>query len=977
MKLTKLGVGLLAASMLGGCGDDPAGDVDSPAEGTDGGADDDLGDDDVGDDDAPADDDVGDDDAPGDDDLGDDDVTEPPDAGPGDGGIPLVGTEGTDGGEILIDVPDGGVDAPTITISGQIRVSDRLFLDKDVKNIDVLVGSNGSEADDAFQEVAQDITSPCQVAGYLGPSATAEDDETKIDNVDYYKVQLEANQPVTLVIAEPGSDIEAADLELYLLDENSEGIQAGGTWVTDSLGIGDKEQVIAPATGTYWIAVERYQDSDGEDDDFESLYTLSVGILQSSDMQEEMADMMLSTKYEAIPNQVYVETSDRNFQVAGATTKTFGRHQLVSLDDGGPAARGSRDARWLVHQVKKIAKRPGVEKAFPNYVYKPTAAPNDPLHAIQWHYDQIDMESAWDNTDLIGADSARGAGVVVAVIDTGVAMDHEDFVNADGSSQITTDGHDMISLFGQDDGTCGPQPCPDIAVDGDGIDANPDDPGDGRTPGDHSFHGTHCSGTIAAATDNGRGGSGVAPKAHIMALRALGKGGGTTTDIAESIRYAAGLENASGEVPAQRADIISMSLGGPRSDVYQDAIDAARAAGVIVIAAAGNEASDVNFVGPASHDGVVAVSAVDFNRELAFYSNFGTAIDVAAPGGDTGADANLDGNEDGVISMVFKNEGRTLYAAYQGTSMATPHVAGVAALMKSVWKDMTPEDFDRVLASGELTIDVGSSGRDDSFGVGLINANKAVIVAAREAEVDLVANPVIGVSTTVLDFGGDGNGDTLALNITNNGAEATELTIDNIMIDQSWLTLTPGEEGENVVTVDRMDASIQDGVNSASITIESSGGTATVDVRLFKGLEPAGGDLDILYIMLVDPISGEAKFQEAAFKEEGEYEYTLPDVTPGKYYLVAGSDLADTLFLGNDGNAYGAFPLAQDPLLLCVNQDPDAPECREHVAADRSDVNFGMQILTDKGAEFEDDPNQEETGVRMAGASGWRIKRLW
>src|SRR5690606_39576275 len=102
-----------------------------------------------------------------------------------------------------------------------------------------------------------------------------------------------------------------------------------------------------------------------------------------------------------------------------------------------------------------------------------------------------------------------------------------------------------------------------------------------------------------------------------------------------------------------------------------------------------------------------------------------------------------------------------------------------------------------------------------------------------------------------------------------------------------------------------------------------------------------------------------------------------PDIVPGKYYVVAGSDLADTLFLGNDGNAYGAFPLAQDPLLLCVNQDPTAVECREHVTEDRTDVNFGMQILTDKGAEFEDDPNQEEIGTRMAGASGWRIKRLW
>jgi hypothetical protein len=237
---------------------------------------------------------------------------------------------------------------------------------------------------------------------------------------------------------------------------------------------------------------------------------------------------------------------------------------------------------------------------------------------------------------------------------------------------------------------------------------------------------------------------------------------------------------------------------------------------------------------------------------------------------------------------------------------------------------------------------------------------------------------VLGVSTTVLDFGGDGNGDELALTISNNGAGDTDLTIDNVMTEQTWLSLSPGEEGENVVSVDRDDASIQDGVNSGSISIESNGGSVTIDVRLFKGVEPAGGDVDILYIMLVDPISGEALFQEAAFKEEGDYAYELPEVTPGKYYLVAGSDLADTFFLGNDGNVYGAFPLAQDPLLLCINQDPDAVECREHMTEDRAEVNFGMQILTDKGAEFEEDPDQEEVGSSMIGsASGWRIKRLW
>src|SRR5690606_13816325 len=141
-----------------------------------------------------------------------------------------------------------------------------------------------------------------------------------------------------------------------------------------------------------------------------------------------------------------------------------------------------------------------------------------------------------------------------------------------GSSQLTNTGFDLISD-------------PDVAADGDGPDSNPDDPGDGRSQGDSSFHGTHCAGTVAASTNNGVGAAGVAPNAKVMPVRVLGRGGGTLEDIRQGVLYAAGIENSTGQLPSQKADIISMSLGGPGvSDAMTAAVAAANAEGVIVIA---------------------------------------------------------------------------------------------------------------------------------------------------------------------------------------------------------------------------------------------------------------------------------------------------------------------------------------------------------------------------------------------------------
>ncbi len=367
----------------------------------------------------------------------------------------------------------------------------------------------------------------------------------------------------------------------------------------------------------------------------------------------------------------------------------------------------------------------------PNYIRRASRIPDDPFYAYQWNYSNINLPLAWDLTQ--GSDQ-----VIVAVVDTGVLLEHPDL-----NGQLIA-GYDFIRD-------------PDRARDGDGIDADPNDSGDLGFGGSSSFHGTHVAGTIAAHSDNGDGVAGVAWLARVMPVRALGVDGGTTYDVIQAIRYAAGLSNDSNTTPPRRADIINLSLGSSfSSQTEQNTIDQVRNAGVIVIAAAGNDASS-NPSFPAAYAGVVSVAATTITRTHASYSNFGPTIDVAAPGGNSATDVNGDGIGDGVVS-TFGDDAHTPvtfgYAALTGTSMATPHVAGVAALMKSVYPDLTPAQFDDALTAGLLTDDLGAPGRDDQFGNGLINAQKAVAASVALANgAGTPVDPVLAVSPASINFG--------------------------------------------------------------------------------------------------------------------------------------------------------------------------------------------------------------------------------
>jgi serine protease len=312
--------------------------------------------------------------------------------------------------------------------------------------------------------------------------------------------------------------------------------------------------------------------------------------------------------------------------------------------------------------INKLENHDCVEWVEPVTKVESTSIPNDEYYKYQWHMEMLNVTEAWKTTE--------GKGVVVAVVDTGVSA------NEDGFFKLLK-GRDFVD--------------------------------DDNDPEDMNGHGTHVAGTIAQATNNKVGTVGVAPKASILPVRVLdANGSGSNTWVANGIIWA--VDNG--------ANIINLSLGSSaNSDVVEDACAYAYENGVTVLAATGNDGFS-DFIGyPAALQTTIAVGSVDGKKGVAFYSNQGKQIDLVAPGGDTSVDADGDGMQDGVLQET-RLGGKWAYHYLQGTSMATPHAAGVAALVYA--NGVTdPDDIRDVLTS--TAQDLGDKGWDSTFGHGMVD----------------------------------------------------------------------------------------------------------------------------------------------------------------------------------------------------------------------------------------------------------------
>jgi len=374
-------------------------------------------------------------------------------------------------------------------------------------------------------------------------------------------------------------------------------------------------------------------------------------------LAENEAD--LSDEEEEVPGEVAVELrEDISSRDLAAIKGEYGLHSNSSWSDEHDKLEVAivpvaEEASLL----GRLSRDPRVAHAERMEVLRASFVPNDPLYEKQWHLQRVGAETAWEYS--------CGEGVTVAVIDTGVAcFDKGPFSRgSDLAGTRCEGGYNFVS--------------------------------DSPEAYDDQGHGTHVAGTIAQTTNNGKGVAGLAYCARLMPIKVLNsRGWGTMTNVAEGIRFAA--DNG--------AQVINMSLGGGGSSILEDAVNHALSKGVVVVAAAGNSGRSVGY--PAAYAGVIAVSATDSNDKIAYFSSRGPEIAIGAPGVN-------------VTQQTICNGGKNkceIFGSFSGTSMASPHVAGVATMLVGMGVG-GPSPVRDALASGARPM-----GDPTLYGAGILSA---------------------------------------------------------------------------------------------------------------------------------------------------------------------------------------------------------------------------------------------------------------
>ncbi|WP_052326745.1 S8 family serine peptidase [Deinococcus peraridilitoris] len=367
------------------------------------------------------------------------------------------------------------------------------------------------------------------------------------------------------------------------------------------------------------------------------------------------------------------------------------------------------DDRVLAATLDELRGRADVEYAERDERLTVSKAPNDQDYPEQWNLTAVNMPQAWE----VATGSPRS---VIAVLDTGILFDprrpacrHPDLEGK------VLPGADFISD-------------PGVSGDGGGRDSDPYDPGGDQPDGSSSYHGTHVAGIAAAATNNALGVAGVNWNARILPVRVLGRNGGVVSDVADALLWAAGIKVLGAPFNPTPAHVINLSVGGQGSACpasLQRAIDTVVNRGVVVVAAAGNSGQDVSGIFPANCSGVISVGATTRGGNRASYSNYGVGLDLMAPGGS---------ESDGVYNLlgddVYANTDPRFYtyAPVAGTSMAAPHVAALAALLKEQRPGLTPAQVVQRLRNTAIPLTATQCGRVGSSecGAGLIDAARAL-----------------------------------------------------------------------------------------------------------------------------------------------------------------------------------------------------------------------------------------------------------
>jgi serine protease len=818
---------------------------------------------------------------------------------------------------LLLAACPGGHKDTTSRVGGVVSFASGEISDGDVADPNAPYHPNDAA------ETAQAVPAGSRIGGWVGAG---------MDELDWYRTTLGASQQVSFTVVEAAANGGITACLFAVSDTATPTDCVSPSGATDVL--------TASVAGDYYVLVEAVSGA--------SSYVLRIGAAAAV----AIGPPALHLSAEFVPGEVLVRfrepaaraaapgqrawaaATDLGLELAagaqggpallragGAAERAIALRRLglapLAVEPGGASLDPVVDAkRETLRMVAGLRARADVASADPNYVYHPTYLPTDPdafctpeakdppcHHWQQWHYRLIGVPQAWD------AEPTRGAGVIVAVIDTGVFLAHPDL-----EGRLTTDGYDFVSD-------------PTAARDGNGVDSNPNDPGDDARPGQSSYHGTHVAGTIVAGASNGRGGAGIAFGAKVMPIRALGVGGGTSNDIIQAVRYVSGRPNASGHLPTRRADIANLSFGCV--DCYSATEDAeyqaARDAGVILVAAAGNDGKAVDSY-PAAYPSVLSVGAVtsEAPTALASYSNTGPTVALVAPGGDA-TDRDGDKRPDEVFSTWVDDKTtpgmqNPVYAFMAGTSMASPHVAGVVALMKAACPTLGPDQLRFILTAGKMTGTLGAGPRNDTFGYGLVDAGKGV--EAARAECGRPVPPSLTASPARFAFAPRQTSKLVTVS-TSGGDPAVVVSVTSIDPGATWLTVEPDAVDAvdaNGLGTYRLTVNLDDPALAANDTYgatvlfgASSGTVLPVPVSVRVGPVASGPGGGFAYVLLYtcndfgQPLKQQG--EDAGFAGSAGFRYDFPLLLSGRYCLVAGTDD------GNDGAICGEGE-------ACSLQDP-------------------------------------------------------
>jgi len=806
---------------------------------------------------------------------------------------------------------DGGADNPEPEdpaglpdpLAGVISIEANSRVDQDTMDQLVLDEASPSTR-------VQDLPGSFILAGYLSGSNGFYSRQEPVfeflaDNTDVFRVSLAPGDRISL--QRFGSAAIVPDIRAELFDQNEVFLTAASTGNTGSLSIG-------PPAGTD-----------------EQFFFLRLSALGSGPARYVMTRVGVSgaeshsfawPEYRFVEGEAIVSLADGSgaramglVQISGSPERSLGGNDwLVSMNTSFRAAT-VQSKNPTLDWIRELRQTPGVASATPNYlVHALQQAPlpvEEPLYSRQWHYDLINTPTAWQIAP------GGGAGVVVAVLDSGILRDSGDSGDWHPDLEVNSglwsgEVVDFVSEAFDNDS----QP---------GRDTNPADPG--SSFGSSVFHGTHVAGTVAAVV-NGLGGAGVAHGASLLPVRVLGidketrqEGTGSLADLLAALRWLAGDDN-----QPPRAHIVNLSLGGlPPDSRLQAAINAGAEKGILYVAAAGNSStSAVTY--PAGADNVFSVSAVDGAGQLAGYSNFGSWVDLAAPGGDQRRDANNDGEPDAVWSASGESDSQgslPTFRGLQGTSMAAPHVSGVLALMKAENPDL---DYDTVrgwLENGDLTNSNGE--KSLALGWGLIDAAKAVTTASSglpstflSASPALVSLDSDGAASVQVTLSVSGPGLPENIEIASEPAwVSSELTGSSAGV--RWLLgvqLLPERLPRDRLARGEIVLAYQVGGARKELAIPTVAGAASDQAARNAGrhfvllveTEPdESGQYNAVSQVAAEPMGGVYRFGFEA--DDGVEPRRMDEVGPGSYYLVAGTDLDGDGLICQSGEACAEYPV--------------------------------------------------------------------